>query len=157
MIAAVPRRYRGTLVELGAGNGALTVRLARRCPEAQILACEINPLLAADHRSSLSGARLNSQVELFRGSAAELFSEMQKKNFHSPDFVLSGVPLGNLGREQTNELIDSIHSLLNERGMYIQFQHSLLDRKKIKNRFRTLRTIPVFLNFPPAVVYYARK
>ena len=40
--------------------------------------------------------------------------------------------------------------------MYIQFQYSLMDRKKIQKRFASLRTVPVLLNFPPAVVYYAR-
>jgi hypothetical protein len=33
----------------------------------------------------------------------------------------------------------------------------LLDRKKIRIRFPNLRTVPEFLNFPPAFVYYARK
>ena len=33
----------------------------------------------------------------------------------------------------------------------------LLDRNKIKQVFREVRTIPVLLNFPPAVVYYARR
>jgi phospholipid N-methyltransferase len=41
--------------------------------------------------------------------------------------------------------------------MYIQFQHSLLDRKKIRTSFSNLRTVPAFLNFPPAVVYYAHR
>ena len=38
MIAPVPATYRGVIVELGAGNGALTLRLAAKCPEARILA-----------------------------------------------------------------------------------------------------------------------
>jgi phospholipid N-methyltransferase len=37
-----------------------------------------------------------------------------------------------------------------------QFQHSLLGRKKIRTRFPNLRTVLVFLNFPPAAVYHAR-
>ena len=41
--------------------------------------------------------------------------------------------------------------------MYIQFQHSLLDRKRIRARFPNTRTAPAFLNFPPAVVYYAQR
>jgi hypothetical protein len=41
--------------------------------------------------------------------------------------------------------------------MYIQFQNSLLDHKKIRTGFSNLRTVPVFLNFPAAVVYYARR
>ena len=157
MIAPVPGNYRGRVIELGAGSGALTLRLAARCPQARILACEINPILARDHRGHLAEADLNSRVELFAGSAADLFSEMSQREVERPDFVISGIPLGNLGREKALALIDTIRRTLGEGGMYIQFQHSLLDRKKIRTRFPNLRTVPVFLNFPPAVVYYARR
>ena len=157
MIAPVPETYRGQVIELGAGNGALTLRLAARCPEARILACEINPTLARDHGYNLAGAGLNGRVELFAGSAEHLLSELGKSGVEKPDFVISGVPLGNLGREKALALIDTIHQTLSAGGMYIQFQHSLLDRKKIRTRFSNLRTVPVFLNFPPAVVYYARR
>jgi phospholipid N-methyltransferase len=47
MIAPVPETYRGQVIELGAGSGALTLGLAARCPETRILACEINPALAS--------------------------------------------------------------------------------------------------------------
>ena len=66
-------------------------------------------------------------------------------------------PLGNLGGAKALALLDAIHRSLAGGGMYIQFQHSLLDRKKIRTRFSNLCTAPVFLNFPPAVVYYARR
>src|SRR4051794_38454285 len=42
MISPVPEDYRGQIIELGAGSGALTLRLAARCSQARILACEIN-------------------------------------------------------------------------------------------------------------------
>jgi phospholipid N-methyltransferase len=156
MIAPVPQTYRGQVIELGAGNGALTLRLAARCPEARILACEINPTLARDHRRNLAGAGLSSRVELFAGPAAELLSELGKGGVEKPDFIISGIPLGNLGRDKAFALIDTIRQTLGESGIYIQFQHSLLDRKKIRTRFPNVRTVPAFLNFPPAVVYYAR-
>jgi phospholipid N-methyltransferase len=156
MIAPVPQTYRGQVIELGAGNGALTLRLAARCPEARILACEINPTLARDHRRNLAEAGLSSRVDLFAGPAAELLSELGKGGAEKPDFILSGIPLGNLGRAKALALIDAIHQTLGEGGMFIQFQHSLLDRKKIRTRFPNVRTVPAFLNFPPAVVYYAR-
>jgi phospholipid N-methyltransferase len=155
MIAPVPEGYRGQVVELGAGNGALTLRLARRCPEARILACEINPTLARDHKSNLAKAGLNGRVELFVGAAADLLSQIDQAQ--KPDFIISGIPLGNLGREKALAVIDTIRRTLREGGMYIQFQHSLLDQKKIRSRFPHLRTVPVFLNFPPAVVYYAQR
>jgi phosphatidylethanolamine/phosphatidyl-N-methylethanolamine N-methyltransferase len=156
MIAPVPETYRGQVIELGAGNGALTLRLAARCPEARILACEINPTLARDHRRNLAGAGLNGRVELFTGSATNLLSRLGGSGVRKPDFIISGIPLGNLGREKALALIDTIHQTLGEGGMYIQFQHSLLDRKKIRTRFPRVRTVPAFLNFPPAVVYYSQ-
>ena len=61
MIAPVPETYRGQVIELGAGNGALTLRLAARCPEARILACEINPALARDHSTQPCGGRPQRQ------------------------------------------------------------------------------------------------
>jgi phospholipid N-methyltransferase len=155
MIAPVPETYRGQVIELGAGNGALTLRLAARCPDARILACEINPTLARGIRGILAAADLSSRVELFTGSAATLLSALGQKE--KPHFIISGIPLANLGGAKTLALIDIIYEALDEGGMFIQFQHSLLDRKKIRTRFSNLRTVPAFLNFPPAVVYYAQK
>ena len=153
MIAPVPEAYPGLVIELGAGNGALTLRLAAQCPEAQILTCEINPTLARDLRWSLARAGLTNRVKVFSGSATALLHSLTEK----PRFIISGIPLGNLGRGKTFALIDTIRQALGENGMYIQFQHSLLDRKKIRSKFAKFRTIPVFWNFPPAVVYYAQK
>lgn len=62
MIAPVPETYRGQGIEPGVGNGALTLRLAARCPEARILACEINPTLARDIRGNLAAAGLSGRV-----------------------------------------------------------------------------------------------
>ncbi len=157
MIAPVPETYAGRIIELGAGSGALTVRLAARCPEAQILACEINPALARNTRHNLNQAGINGRVKVIADSAQHLLSEMGRRGTGKVDYVLSGIPLGNLSAQRTIALIDAISRALNPRGMYVQFQYSLLDRKKIRSRFSSLRTVPVLLNIPPAVVYYARK
>jgi len=157
MIAPVPETYSGRIIELGAGNGALTLRLAARCPKARILACEINPVLARKTRDNLDRAGINGQVEVISDSAEHLLSEMGRRGVDKVDYVLSGIPLGNLPGEQVQALIDAISRALRPGGMYIQFQYSLIDRKRIRSRFSLLRTSPVLLNFPPAVVYYAQK
>ena len=157
MIAPVPRDYEGQIIELGSGTGALTLRLAARCPRARILACEINPVLAHDFESRLAGTEFGSRVEVLAESAEYILSQLRRKGPQRPDFVISGIPLGNLDRESALTLIRSIHRTLAYGGFYIQFQHSILDRRKIKNTFSMLRTVPVLLNFPPAVIYYARK
>jgi len=82
---------------------------------------------------------------------------MGRRGTGKVDYVLSGIPLGNLPGERALALIDAISRVINRGGMYIQFQYSLLDRKRIRTRFQSLRTVPALLNFPPAVVYYARR
>jgi phospholipid N-methyltransferase len=156
MIAPVPESYSGQIIELGAGNGALTLRLAARCPEARILACEINPALAESTRHNLRNAGINGRVKVISDAAEHLLSERVRRGMDKVDYVVSGIPLGNLEREPTIALIGKIRRSLTPGGLYVQFQYSLMDRKKIQARFSSLRTVPVLLNFPPAVVYYAR-
>ena len=157
MIAPVPEGYGGEILELGAGNGALTLRLAARCPEAPITACEINPALAHSTKENLRTAGFNGRVRVVSDAAEHLLSERARTGKDKVEYVISGIPLGNLGRKQTLTLVDLIARALRPGGMYIQFQYSLMDRRKIRQRFSSLRTVPVPLNFPPAVVYYARR
>src|SRR5438270_14091781 len=46
MLMPVPENYTGRILALGAGPGALTLRLAAKCPGARTLACERNPVRA---------------------------------------------------------------------------------------------------------------
>jgi phospholipid N-methyltransferase len=157
MIAPVPENYSGQIIELGAGNGALTLRLAARCPEARILACEINPALARVNRRNLDMAGINGRVQVIPDAAEHLLSQRSRRGMDKADFVLSGIPLGNLTGERTQTLIEAVRGALGPSGMYVQFQYSLMDRKRIRRCFPNLRTVPVLLNFPPAVVYYAQQ
>jgi phospholipid N-methyltransferase len=157
MIAPVPTGYRGVVMELGAGIGALTLRLAARCPEARILAWEINPDLARLARHNFDEAGVGDRVELINGSAEDLVPDMRKRGIESADYVISGVPLANLGKARSDSLIGSAFEALEEGGMYVQFQHSTHHKEAIRARFSELRTASVFLNIPPAVVYYASK
>jgi phospholipid N-methyltransferase len=157
MIAPVPPAYDGELIELGAGNGALTVRLADRCPRARILACEMNPALACDARQRLAAAGVGARAKVLALPAQRLLSDIAGGGGAKCDFILSGLPLGNLGRTRAAALIDLVGHSLAQTGCYIQFQHSLLDRGKIQARFRDLRTELVLLNIPPAFIYHARR
>jgi len=156
MIAPVPPGYQGRIIELGCGTGALTLRLAERCPAARIVACELNPALAEHSRRRIAMAGLHRRVAVIADSAEHVLETAIQRGWGKPDYVISGIPLANIRAKQVVALITAIRQALAEEGMYIQFQHSLLDRKKIRACFHSLRTVPVFLNFPPAVVYYAR-
>jgi phospholipid N-methyltransferase len=157
MIAPVPTGYKGTILELGTGIGALTLRLAARCPQARILAWEINPDLARQARINLDEAGVGDRVELINGSATDLLPDMRRRGIAAADYVISGVPLANLGKARSEQVIASAHEALGRGGMYVQFQHSTHHQEAIKGRFGSLRTVTVLLNIPPAVVYYASK
>jgi phosphatidylethanolamine/phosphatidyl-N-methylethanolamine N-methyltransferase len=157
MIEPVPTSYRGVLLELGTGIGALTLKLAARCPEARIVAWEINPDLARQARLNLDAAGVGDRVELINGSAEDLISDMKQRGIAPADFVISGVPLANLGKAKSEGLIAAAYEALGSGGMYVQFQHSTHHQEAIKARFKELRTVTVLLNIPPAVVYYASK
>lgn len=157
MIQPVPVDYRGVALELGAGTGALTVRLAARCPETRVVACELNPTLARNTRRMLVREGLSDRVEVLNEPAERVLDTFTRHKLERPGFVISGIPLGNLDREKVCALVEGVWQVLPAGGAYIQFQHSLLDRKKIIRRFPNMRTTPVWLNFPPAVVYCAVK
>ena len=157
MIDPIPVDYSGQVLELGAGNGALTIRLAQTRPNARILACEINPILARSLRQNLDRAGINGRVEVVSDAAEQLLNGLAENGKVKPDYIISGIPLCNVGKDETVALIRQIRSTLKETGMYIQFQHSLVDRRKIQASFTKLRTVPVLFNFPPAFVYYATK
>ena len=158
MIAPVPEDYCGRVIELGAGSGALTQRLAARCPGARILACEINRSLALVNRSNLAAAAMDSgRVEVVAESGEKVLAKLSRNGSEKPDFIISGIPLGNLPGEKAVAIIDAVKETLRPGGLFIQFQHFLADHRKIRKRFARMRTIPVLLNFPPAFVYYAQK
>ena len=133
------------------------MRLAAKCPDARILACEINPTLARDNRANLAAAGINGRVKVVADAAEHMLAQMSRRKMEKPDFIISSIPLGNLNKRRVVALIEAISEALGHGGLYIQYQHSLLDRKKIRTRFSSLRTVPVLLNVPPAVVYYASK
>lgn len=156
MISPVPRDYSGVIVELGAGTGSLTTRLAARCPNARIMACEINPELARLLEQDLAARNLNSRVHVIADAAEEYLARLGPSS-QRPGFVISGIPLGTLPGDVVARLVAAIREALPPGGMYIQFQHSLIDRKRVMEAFSSVRTVPVLLNVPPAFVYYAQK
>jgi len=157
MIAPVPPDYSGQILELGAGTGALTRRLASQRPAARILACEINPVLARDLEYNIASAGLSNRIHVLSDSAERVMTRQTSRGARRPDFIISGIPLGNLPRAMVFALVEQIHDTLAPGGMYIQFQYTLIDRKKIKATFARLRTGLAPLNLPPAFVYFATK
>src|SRR5512133_794966 len=84
MIEPVPKDYCGQIIELGAGTGVLTSRLAARCPQARILACEINPALARELEASVLRKGHHHRVEIVSAAADLLLTRMSQGGMTPP-------------------------------------------------------------------------
>jgi phospholipid N-methyltransferase len=157
MIEPISSDYRGSILELGAGTGVLTVALATRCPQARILACEINPTLARDTRQNLARAGINGQVQVQVSAAEQVLAELLLRTGDGPNYVISGLPLGNWPGRAVLALLQSIRQLLPDKGLFVQFQHFLLDRRHVRAVFGHVRTKMVLRTMPPLFVYFAQK
>lgn len=157
MLAPVRSDFAGRIVELGTGTAPLTVRLVAKCPKARLVGCEINPVLAERARQNLARAGINGNVKVHAMSAQELLAQLRSGKDPLPQYVISGLPLGNLARGVVLDLLHAIKAVLAPKGMFIQVQHFLVDRRKVRAIFSEVRTVPVLRNLPPAFVYYATK
>jgi len=133
------------LVELGAGTGVLTKELLSSMrADATLLCFETNPKFI-----KLLKEIKDSRLKLIEDSAVHMGKYLQRK----ADYILSGIPIGGMDAKEEEALLDTIASSLASQGKYIQFQYSLLSRKRIKQRFANVEYSGTILNIPPALVY----
>ena len=69
--AAGPRRGRGTVVDLGCGNGTVSAWFAQRHPDAQIIAVDRSALAVASTRATAVANGVDDQVDVHWADGAE--------------------------------------------------------------------------------------
>lgn len=137
------------IVELGAGTGNITAHILKQMNAySKLTAFEINKTLF-NRLQQLQDARLakiNTDV---------LYMSDYIKD-HSVDYIVSGIPLANIHKEEKQQILKCCKRILKPNGFYIQFQYSLHDINLLKQKFRSVSCGFALLNFPPAFVYYAK-
>jgi phosphatidylethanolamine/phosphatidyl-N-methylethanolamine N-methyltransferase len=138
------------VVELGPGTGGTTRALLRHlAPEAQLLAIEINPRLAAQVRHRLPDPRL----VVHTGSAAEIVEALGQHGLGTPDVVVSGIPFSTMPRPLALGILHSVRDALAPGGLFVAYQ--VRDRVAVLGRtvFGPPRTELEVRNVPPMRVY----
>ena len=120
----------------------MTLRLAAKCLEAQIIACEIDSVLAEDGKENLIRAGHCGRVQFLPIPAERLLVDLNREGLGQADYIISSVRLACLRREKVSALLESISLALRDTGLSIQFQHSLIDRKNIRSFFRGMPMVP---------------
>lgn len=140
-----------TVVELGAGTGAITKAvLAAKPQSAQLLVFEREPAFQAVLRERYP------ELNLF-ADARDLRAVLAGRGLAAADVILSGIPFALLPAEQQDDLLDEIASCLAPGGMFVAFQYSLLLYRRLQRRFRRVSLGFAAVNLPPAFVYRCYK
>lgn len=160
LASLLPDSEVSTVVELGAGTGALTTRIHRRLPAgSRLLAVEVDEVLAAHLAADLPG------IDVRQGDADQLPALLAEAGIARADAVVTSLPWTLLPHRRRDALLDAIATALTPEGMAT----AVLTRTALPNRARELRrafearfaevtmTPTVWRNLPPAAVLLARR
>lgn len=156
---AVPADRPVTVVELGAGTGALTTAIAARlAPGSRFVAIELDPELAAHLRA------VRPDVEVVLGDAVDLVAILAGLGIDRVDALVSSLPWTFLPPAVRQRLLADIAALLAPDGVFTLIRVLVA----LPSRVRVLRADlacaftdvredrPVWRNLPPAALVSAR-
>ncbi len=150
MLDEVDFRKARIIVELGAGSGSFTKEILRRMDgDAKFFVFEINQAFY----SRLSRIK-DSRLKVIHDSAENILKYIPAQNV---DYVISGIPLSNLKKEDKKNIIRSSLKTLKKNGLFLQFQYFPESLSLLKQFFKEVKLKFTFLNTPPAFFYICRK
>ncbi len=150
MVAGIDFAKANVIVELGPGSGIFTREILRKMkPEAKLI------LLETNHDFCENLATIDDERLVVACDSAMNMQKYLDGGF--ADYIVSGIPLANLSRENKDELLRISHNTLRSGGGFSQFQYTLESRKDLKKVFGKVKVRFVPLNVPPAFVYYCLK
>ena len=140
-----------TIVELGAGTGVFTGKIAEKMKSGRLMVFEIDEQL----RSMIkTGGKYNKKLKVtMHSNAEELYAIIGQLGLQKVDCILSSLPFTALPREMTDNILDGIAKCLKPEGSFVAYQYSHLMKKEFEKRFGSIKVSFVLRNIPPAFVY----
>lgn len=165
MLEGLPTERVRTVVELGAGTGAITrVLLESLPPQATLLAFEINPEFFAYLRHNFTDRRL----VLLNTCAENLGHELRRRGYNRVDAVVSSLSLRFMPDHRQRILQDVLAPFMDERSVYTQYQylhgmrfengkiHRHTSLPFLREYFGSIQCRTIWRNLPPAQVFTCR-
>lgn len=140
-----------TIVELGAGTGAVTrVAAAKMHPDSRVIAIERDPDFAHALAHSVPG------IEVVTADACRLAAILRERGITRIDVVLNGLPTPSLTEAQRRAIYEAIVGLEGQPWVSQITVMPWVYQRFYKRRFRQVDFQPVFRNLPPGGVYHCR-
>jgi len=161
LAASVDWDRTATILEYGAGTGAITETIVSRLPaKTRFFAIEISPKLADVLRERFP------DIGVMQGSVEQVKPLCEAEGVEQVDAIVSGLPWAAFSDEDQTAYLDATMEVLRPGGQFIAFgylQGRLLPagrrfRRKLANYFSEVNiSKPVWGNLPPAFFYCCRR
>jgi phospholipid N-methyltransferase len=141
------------IVEYGPGVGPITTALlARMRPDAQLVALETNPELAAFLRASIRDPRLH----VVDASAENAPAVLGRLGLPRAQYVISGIPFSTIPPAVRGRVVRATRAVLHPAGAFLVYQFSRAVLPDLRATFGEVRLEFEPRNFPPAQLFYCR-
>lgn len=139
----------GTIIELGAGTGPITVEILEQLrPHHRFVMVENDPDFCEILR------RRFPNTPLIQADASELAEPLARMGIKKVDYVVSGLPTPNMPTRSAIRLWQWLQQTLTPTGLFIQITNvPLFYRKFYRRLFESAEHQTVLLNIPPGGVY----
>jgi phospholipid N-methyltransferase len=145
----VPKHKDVVIVELGAGDGAITQFILDRMSEgSKLIAFEINPDLY-DRLIEINDPRLI----IINEGAQNLPDTLKSHGLNNVDMVISAIPFLVLPEDLTKDILQKSKNALKVGGTFVQMHYALTLKKMYEDLFGNIDTFFVPLNIPPGYVF----
>lgn len=137
------------IVELGAGDGAITKHILKKMhPKARLFAFELNTKFAARLRMIK-----DDRLIVIDQDVAKIQSILQKHGVEEVDHIISAIPFVAFPEEKSIQIIEACKSVLKKGGRFIQIHYSLFLKKMYESLFSEVSVGFVMRNVPPAWIF----
>lgn len=155
VIEALPKGVK-TIVEYGPGDGIITKELLKQLPaDGRLLAIELNKEFI-EKMKKIKDPRLT----VVDGNAVRAHEIVQENNTGPIDAVVSGIPFTFsyffIPNEVKRAIFESTRKLLRSKGVFIQYQSSLLMKRFLRDHF-SITYVYEPRNFPPYFIIRSEK
>lgn len=137
------------VVDLGPGTGETTrALLSQMQPSSRLLAIEMIEDLVESLRM-ISDSRL----VVVQGDARKLGEYLEEYGLGTPDVVVSGIPFSTFDADDADSIVNTIHGVLREGGVFVAYQFLANIEEIAEPRFGKATVKRVWKNLPPLRVY----
>jgi phospholipid N-methyltransferase len=140
------------IIELGAGDGAITKEILRQLrPDAVLMVFEVNEQFCTNLKE-LHDARMI----IIQDSAEKMPHYLQLHGIEHVDAIVSALPFAIIPDEITKSILSACKKILVRGGDFVQIHYSLSRKKMYESIFGKVKVDVSFLNLPPLFILHSR-